>query len=117
MVTSKDLSTTRFSRLPSEAVGEIVCARVPTTTPGTPAREIRAALAGRRFESIVAVAVCEGERLAGLIRIEDLMAAGDQVTATELMDADPPPGRHDRSGPGTGGVKGRSIDTRRYKEA
>lgn len=45
---------------------------------------------GRRFASVAVVAICEGERLAGLLTIENLLAADDHATMAEVMDPDPP---------------------------
>ena len=47
-------------------------------------------MAGRRFESLDALAVLEGDRLVGLVRIADLVAAADEARVGSLMDADPP---------------------------
>lgn len=45
---------------------------------------------GRRFESAAVIAVCDGERLAGLVTIERALAAAPQAHIREVMDADPP---------------------------
>jgi magnesium transporter len=63
---------------------------VPVATPDDTVGAVREALQGRRFGSIAAVAVCEAGRLAGLIRLEDLFAAGGDRRAAEVMDPDPP---------------------------
>jgi magnesium transporter len=66
----------------------------PDCAPGDRAAAVRAGLVGRSFESVDDVAVCEpgpgGRRLRGLIPMERLLAAGEDVLAGELMDADPP---------------------------
>jgi magnesium transporter len=79
-----------------EIAGELVAEEVPTCAPGDRAAEVRGAMAGRRFESLDAVAVVEGDRLVGLVRMVDLVAAEDDDRVADLMDADPP-----RIGPGT----------------
>jgi magnesium transporter len=63
---------------------------VPVAAPGDRAGDIRRSLVGRRFDSANDVVVLDGFRLLGLIRLEDLLAADEPVTAAELMDADPP---------------------------
>ena len=46
---------------------------------------------GQRYECAAAVAICDPHRrLMGLVRLEDLLAAGDSSTMRALMDADPP---------------------------
>jgi magnesium transporter len=63
----------------------------PLAEPGTSAGEARAALIGRRYESVSHLAVCDGSRrLAGVVRIEDLLAADADVDVVDLMDSDPP---------------------------
>lgn len=63
---------------------------VPVVEPSARAAAIRERLHTRRFACVSHVAVCEDERLCGLIRIEDLLVAPDEVTARELMDNEPP---------------------------
>ena len=79
-----------------EVVAELLTADVPSCGPHERVGAVRAALLGRRFESAREVAVLEGERLVGLLRIEDLLAAPAERTAADLMDPDPP-----RIAPGT----------------
>ena len=63
---------------------------VPVAHPAATARSVRADLAGRRFESAAHIAVCREGRLAGLVRIEDVLAAEPSTPLTDLMDSDPP---------------------------
>jgi magnesium transporter len=49
---------------------------------------VLAALAGRRFATTAAVAVCDDGRLVGLVRLEELFAAPRDATAAELVDPD-----------------------------
>jgi magnesium transporter len=67
---------------------------VPLCEPGTPAAELRAGLAGDRYEFAADVAVCTvdgpGHRLLGLIPIERVLAAQPGALARDLMDPDPP---------------------------
>jgi magnesium transporter len=66
----------------------------PGCEPEDRAASVRAGLVGRDFESVDDVAVYEagggGRRLRGLIPLERLLAADDDVLAGELMDPDPP---------------------------
>ncbi len=58
-----------------------------------PRETVDAVLAGMRHRTFVNaghVAVCEGDRLVGIVRIEDLLAAPSVATMADLMDADPP---------------------------
>jgi magnesium transporter len=63
---------------------------VPVCAPESPVGTARRALANRRFDSAAAIAVCDGERLVGIVRFEDLLAASDNRAISEIMDADPP---------------------------
>jgi magnesium transporter len=46
--------------------------------------------ASDRFDSVVDIAVLEGDRLVGLIDLEELLASPTTATAASLMDPDPP---------------------------
>ena len=50
---------------------------------------VRRALTGRRFTTASAVAVLDGDRLAGLVTIEALLSADEATTLGELVDAEP----------------------------
>jgi magnesium transporter len=65
-------------------------ADVPMVTAGMRAGDARRQIAGRRYASATHVAVCEGDRLRGIVRIEDLLAADERTPVSEFMDADPP---------------------------
>ncbi len=73
-----------------ETAGEHVAGAVPVATPTDTVGAIRRSLGGRRFETAAAVAVCDEGRLVGLLRIEDLLAASEEVSAAEAMDPNPP---------------------------
>lgn len=79
-----------------QIASELVTEGVPVCAPGDRAADVRRAMAGRRFESLDALAVLEGGRLVGLVRMVDLVAAAGDDTIRTRMDADPP-----RVGPGT----------------
>lgn len=64
---------------------------VPTAGPGDTAEAVRAALLRPEpFESVDDIAVLEGDRLVGLVRVEDLLAARPETAVAHLMDTDPP---------------------------
>jgi magnesium transporter len=73
-----------------ETASEHLTDDVPRAGPESRVGEVRAALVGQRFESVADVAVCEGERLVGLVSIEQLLAADDGTALREIMDPDPP---------------------------
>jgi magnesium transporter len=73
-----------------ETAAEHATSNVPVAAPGDLVADARRALEGKRFESAVSVAVCEDGRLAGVLRIEDLLAAPADAIVGELMDREPP---------------------------
>jgi magnesium transporter len=75
---------------PTRVVEQHVVTDVPVAAPDNTVSAMRDALAGRRYTSIAAVAVCDDDRLTGLIRVEDLFGAPGDRRAAELMDPDPP---------------------------
>jgi len=72
---------------PLGIAGEGAVSGVPRAAPGMSAGEVRAALVGKRFASATEVAVLEGERLVGVVRIERLLAAFEDAPVGELVDA------------------------------
>ena len=81
---------TRLQSVDFVTAGEYLVTAVPIVRPEQTAAEVRAALGEQQFESAVDIAVCDGPRLVGLIRIEDLLAAPGGTLAREVMDSDPP---------------------------
>ena len=73
-----------------ETASEHVARAVPIAGPADTIGAIRSGLEGRRFETAAAVAVCDEGRLVGLLRIEDLLAASEEILAAEAMDPNPP---------------------------
>lgn len=73
-----------------EVAAEYATANVPIAAPGDRASEVRAGLAGRRFDSADDVAVLEDERLVGLVPMRMLLPAGADATIADVMDPDPP---------------------------
>jgi magnesium transporter len=65
-------------------------ANVPRAALNASAGDVRRSLIGQRFDSAAEVVVLDQDRLAGLINIEDLLAAEPDVSVKSLMDADPP---------------------------
>jgi magnesium transporter len=74
----------------AQTAGGYAVPGVPIVTQETTAGEALASILGRRFESAVDIAVCEDDRLAGLIRIEDLIAAPSTARCADFMDTSPP---------------------------
>jgi len=77
------------------SIEEYVATDVPVCGPDDQAADVRAALVGRRYESVDDVAVCEDRpdrpcRLSGLVPVETLLAADAGTPVRDLMDADPP---------------------------
>jgi magnesium transporter len=75
---------------PGETAAEHAASLVPVARPESTAGEIRAAMEGQRWDCATDVAICDGDRLVGLVSIESLMAAASDSTAREIMDSDPP---------------------------
>lgn len=63
---------------------------VPTARADDAAGTVRRRLVGQTFASAVDVAVCDGDRLLGLVTIERLLAAPPAATLAEIMDDSPP---------------------------
>jgi magnesium transporter len=79
-----------LAQLRFESAAEHVTTGVPRAAPGDAAGAVRERLVGRRFDSVAEIAVCEGERLVGLVNVEHLLAAPADTPIRELMDPDPP---------------------------
>ena len=86
METAADL----LERKATGAAAEHLTRRVPVVAPGSRAGEIRRVVSGGRFDYAGMVAVCDNEKLLGLIRVEELFASPDERTADGLMDTSPP---------------------------
>jgi magnesium transporter len=79
-----------FAQFLSETASEHVCRLVPVTTPATRAEDLRKSLQGVHFESATHIGVCEGGRLVGVVRVEELFSAAPDVQIDAIMDNDPP---------------------------
>ncbi len=66
------------------------CRDVPTAAPGDTVEQVLARIRGRRFASVAIIAVCDGPRLAGIVAVENLLAADPRSLIETVMDADPP---------------------------
>lgn len=65
-------------------------ARVPIASPEESVGHLLDRMRGQQYESASVLAVCEGDRLAGLLTIERLLAAAPSVRVAEIMDPHPP---------------------------
>lgn len=92
MVPTNDMTAARSSgeSVDSSTALAYATSRVPRASPGQTVSSIRDSLGAQRFDSATDVAVLDGDRLVGLIRVEDLLAASAGVPANSIMDADPP---------------------------
>lgn len=75
---------------PFEVASRHATRQVPVVGPDTPIRTIKDLLDRQKFDCASHIAVCEGERFAGVVRIEDMMPAADDVPVRAVMDPDPP---------------------------
>ncbi len=79
-----------MERLVFETATEHVCKNVPRTAPDVQASALRQSMSGQQFDTATHIAVCEGNQLVGVLRIEALFAAPDDTPMRELMDTEPP---------------------------
>jgi magnesium transporter len=77
-------------RHPFETALSHVATRVPVAAPAMRLAEVRACLFAGPFESASHVAVCEGERLVGVLRLEDALAAPADAVVRDVMDVEAP---------------------------
>jgi magnesium transporter len=74
----------------SETASEHLRRIVPVSRPETRAAEALRSLEGVRFDSATHIGVCEDGRLAGVLTIEELLAAPAEAKVGDIMDKDPP---------------------------
>lgn len=86
---SSDTGAT-ITPLELETAQQHLCRNVPVLAPGATVGEARAGIVGKSFEFAGDLAVCDGPRLVGLLTIEALLAAADDVRVRDVMDPDPP---------------------------
>jgi hypothetical protein len=77
-------------RITFEIASEHATTRVPMARPTDSAGELRRSLLGQTYDCASHIAVCEGGRFVGVLRIEDLIASRDDRTVASLMDRDAP---------------------------
>lgn len=77
-------------RIIFEVASEHATARVPIAHPDDSIGSFRKAMLGKRYDCASHVAVCDGERFAGILRIEDLLASPDDRTVASLADVNAP---------------------------
>lgn len=73
-----------------DTVAEHLATNVPRAAPHERAGAVRARLVGASFESAADVAVCEEDRLIGLVTIEALLAAEEGAQMRDISDTTPP---------------------------
>ena len=74
-----------------ETAAEHHTRHVPLASPGDCVATVRESLRGKRYDSTSEIVVCHADgRLAGLVNIEDLLAAEDNVLLEAIMDPSPP---------------------------
>lgn len=76
--------------IPFEIAAELASSRVPIARPAQTIGDLRRDIAGKSYDCASHIAVCEGERFVGLLRIEELVAAEEERAIAEVMDANPP---------------------------
>jgi magnesium transporter len=64
--------------------------KVPIAARSSTVTEVRESLFGASYDSVGAIAVLDGERLAGLVRLEHLLAATPSTAMSSIMDSEPP---------------------------
>lgn len=69
--------------------GEHVATRVATARAEDAVASVRRSLEGRRFDTLAAVAVTDNRRLAGIVRLDELMAAPPDARVSDVMDSSP----------------------------
>jgi magnesium transporter len=80
-----------LSALQFETAAEHYTTHVPIALPSDAAGAVRNAICGQRFDSVNEIVVCDAAgRLAGLLNIEDLLAAAPGVQVAAIMDPSPP---------------------------
>jgi Mg/Co/Ni transporter MgtE len=73
-----------------ETAAEHASSRIPVVAPASRVEQIWAAISGKDYECATHIVVCDNGKFRGLLKIEDLLAAHDESTASELMDHNPP---------------------------
>jgi magnesium transporter len=78
-------------QLQFETAAEHHTARVPLASPTDTAAAVRDRLIGQHYDSVAEIVVCDAEgKLAGLVNVEDVLAAPGDTRIDQIMDAHPP---------------------------
>ncbi len=72
------------------SAAEFVAQNVPVAVPGETAAEVWHRLRGSRLDSADDLVVVSEGKIAGMVRLEDLIAAEDDTPMSEIMDPHPP---------------------------
>lgn len=72
------------------SIDSYVVSDVPVCAPSATVREVQAMLHARSFSAVTDVAVCDRDRLVGLLPVERVLGAADGQLARDVMDPDPP---------------------------
>jgi len=73
-----------------EVASGLATSRVPTAGASESVGVVRGRLSGQVFDSVADVAVCDGDRLLGLVTIERLLSSSEGVLIADVMDDGPP---------------------------
>lgn len=80
-----------LAELSFETAAEHHTRNVPTASPRDRVSTVRASLHGKRYDCVGEIVVCDSDgRLTGLVNIEDLLAAEDNMLLETIMDSSPP---------------------------
>jgi len=79
-----------LGELTFESAAQLMTSNVPIVGPRATISEVRTSISERRYDFLGDVAVCEGTKLVGLLRIEDVLAGTADSPVSALMDSDPP---------------------------
>jgi magnesium transporter len=75
---------------PLRRVERYASEQIPVTPPAATAGDVLRRLRTEEFESVHEVAVCENNRLLGIVAIKALLRAEDETPLREIMDPEPP---------------------------
>jgi magnesium transporter len=75
---------------PAWEAGSLITTRVPVVEPGEDAGAVWSRLSGTRFDYVDDLAVCLDDRIVGMVRMEDLIAASPNTIIADIMDPEPP---------------------------
>lgn len=76
--------------LERKIAAEHVLLRVPVASPSEPVDEVQRMLGKEKYDSLTHIAILEGTKLVGVLKIEDLFSVPSETPAGQAMDPDPP---------------------------